>query len=141
MNQRKEKPSHEDANKAMNHGIRNGKQIDYTIHPALAIIPEMDAKTFAGLKADIKENGQEKWITFFDGQLLDGRARLKACQELGIEPLIEEIEDSGEGKFDPVDWVLSVNVFRQHLTESQRTMVATKRAARQPQTMRTQTKP
>jgi hypothetical protein len=134
MNQQKEKPSHEDANKAMNHGIRNGKQIDYTIHPALAIIPEMDAKTFARLKADIKENGQEKWITFFDGQLLDGRARLKACQELGIE-------DSGEGKFDPVDWVLSVNVFRQHLTESQRTMVATKRAARQPQTMRTQTKP
>jgi len=125
----------------MTNRTRDSKEFDFKIHPALAIIPEMDAKTFAGLKADIKEHGQRVSITLFDGMLLDGRARLRACQELGREPSIEEIEDSGEGKFDPADWVLSVNVFRQHLTESQRTMVATKRAARQPQTMRTQTKP
>jgi ParB-like chromosome segregation protein Spo0J len=88
----------------------------------------MDADSFQRLKADIKENGQEKCITFFDGQLLDGRNRMKACEELGIEPSIEEIEDSGDGKFDPFRWVLSVNLHRRHLTESQRAMVAAKLA-------------
>jgi ParB-like chromosome segregation protein Spo0J len=88
----------------------------------------MDPDSFKRLKADIKENGQEKCITFFDGQLLDGRNRMKACEELGIEPSIEEIEDSGDGKFDPFRWVLSVNLHRRHLTESQRAMVAAKLA-------------
>jgi len=115
----------------MTNRTRDSKEFDFKIQPALAIIPEMDAKTFAGLKADIKKHGQRESITLFDGMLLDGRARLRACQELGREPSIEEIEDSGEGKFDPVDWVLSVNVFRQHLTASQRAMVAAKCAARQ----------
>ena len=125
----------------MNNGLRRSKQIDYEIHPALAIIPIMDAKTFAGLKADIKENGQKKCITFFDGMLLDGRARLRACQELGKEPLIEEIEACDGSEFDPIAWVLSVNVFRQHQNSSQLATIATKSAARQPETMRTKTKP
>jgi ParB-like chromosome segregation protein Spo0J len=88
----------------------------------------MHPDSFQRLKADIKENGQEKCITFFDGQLLDGRNRMKACEELGVEPSIEEIEDSGDGKFDPFRWVLSVNLHRRHLTESQRAMVAAKLA-------------
>jgi ParB-like chromosome segregation protein Spo0J len=101
---------------------------EYEIHPAATLFPMMDADSFQRLKADIKENGQEKCITFFDGQLLDGRNRMKACEELGIEPSIEEIEDSGDGKFDPFRWVLSVNLHRRHLTESQRAMVAAKLA-------------
>jgi hypothetical protein len=100
----------------------------YEIHPAATLFPMMDADSFERLKADIKENGQEKCITFFDGQLLDGRNRMKACDELGIEPSIEEIEDSGDGKFDPFRWVLSINLHRRHLVESQRAMVAAKLA-------------
>jgi ParB-like chromosome segregation protein Spo0J len=101
---------------------------EYEIHPAATLFPMMDPDSFQRLKADIKENGQEKCITFFDGQLLDGRNRMKACEELGIEPSIEEIEDGGDGKFDPFRWVLSVNLHRRHLTESQRAMVAAKLA-------------
>ncbi len=101
---------------------------EYEIHPAATLFPMMDAASFEMLKADIKENGQEKCITFFDGMLLDGRNRMKACEELGIEPLIEEIEDSGDGSFDPFKWVLSMNLHRRHLTESQRAMVAAKLA-------------
>ena len=104
------------------------QKAEYEIHPAATLFPMMDADSFQRLKADIKENGQEKCITFFDGQLLDGRNRMKACEELGIEPSIEEIEDSGDGKFDPFRWVLSVNLHRRHLTESQRAMVAAKLA-------------
>jgi ParB-like chromosome segregation protein Spo0J len=100
----------------------------YEIHPAATLFPMMDESSFERLKADIKENGQEKCITFFNGQLLDGRNRMKACDELGIEPMIEEIEDSGDGKFDPFRWVLSINLHRRHLTESQRAMVAARLA-------------
>ncbi len=104
------------------------QKTEYEIHPAATLFPMMDSDSFQRLKADIKENGQEKCITFFDGHLLDGRNRMKACEELGIEPSIEEIEDSGDGKFDPFRWVLSVNLHRRHLTESQRAMVAAKLA-------------
>jgi hypothetical protein len=106
----------------------SNKQTEYEVHPAATLFPMMDAESFERLKADIKENGQEKCITFFDGMLLDGRNRMKACEELGFEPLIEEIEDSGDGSFDPFKWVLSMNLHRRHLTESQRAMVAAKLA-------------
>ena len=104
------------------------QKTEHEIHPAATLFPMMDAASFEMLKADIKENGQEKCITFFDGMLLDGRNRMKACEELGIEPLIEEIEDSGDASFDPFRWVLSMNLHRRHLTESQRAMVAAKLA-------------
>lgn len=101
---------------------------EYEIHPAATLFPMMDQQSFERLRADINENGQEKCITFFNGQLLDGRNRMKACEELGIEPMTEEIEDNGDGKFDPYKWVLSINLHRRHLTESQRAMVAAKLA-------------
>jgi ParB-like chromosome segregation protein Spo0J len=104
----------------------SNKQTEYEVHPAASLFPMMDAESFARLKADIKENGQEKPITFFDGKLLDGRNRMMACHDLGIEPLSEEIEDAGDGSFDPFKWVLSMNLHRRHLTESQRSMVAGK---------------
>lgn len=104
----------------------SNKQTEYEVHPAATLFPMMDAESFERLKADIKENGQDQRITFFNGMVLDGRNRLKACQELGIEPRTEEIED--DGVFDPYKWVLSINLHRRHLTESQRAMVAAKLA-------------
>lgn len=104
----------------------SNKQTEYEVHPAATLFPMMDAESFERLKADIKENGQDQRITFFNGMVLDGRNRLKACQELGVEPRTEEIED--DGVFDPFKWVLSINLHRRHLTESQRAMVAAKLA-------------
>lgn len=99
------------------------QQTQYEIHPAATIFPMMDEVSFAALKADIQKNGLEKVITFYQGKVLDGRNRLRACQELGIEPYGEEIEDDGSGTFDPYQWVLSMNLHRRHLTESQRAMI------------------
>lgn len=104
----------------------SNKQTEYEVHPAATLFPMMDAESFERLKADIKENGQDQRITFFNGMVLDGRNRLKACQELRIEPRTEEIDDDGE--FDPFKWVLSINLHRRHLTESQRSIVAAKLA-------------
>jgi len=98
----------------------------YSLHPAAEIFPEMDAPTLAGLTADIAANGQHEPILILDGQVIDGRCRLRACEQLGIEPRVRHVGATEAG--DP--WVLAVslNLHRRHLTESQRAMVATKLA-------------
>lgn len=95
--------------------------MNWKAHSAADIFPMMDAEAFKQLKADIAEHGQREPIIIHDGLVLDGRNRLKACQELGIDPvhkLFEGLES------DVVDYVVSLNLRRRHLSESQRAMVA-----------------
>jgi len=96
----------------------------YEIHPAAELFPMMSDVEFNGLKADIKQHGQRDDIMIWKGQLVDGRNRLRACDELGIEPSLCEMSE----ELDPVAWVLSHNLHRRHLTTSQRAMVADKLA-------------
>src|SRR5262249_20865800 len=56
--------------------------------------------------------------------VLDGRNRYRACCEIGVEPMTR----AWDGKGNPLDYVLSKNLHRRHLTESQRAMVADKLA-------------
>ncbi len=100
------------------------KMGDYEVHPAAEIFPMMDDQSYAELREDIRKNGQQKWLVLWQGKLIDGRNRLKACLELGIEPQDSEIPDEA----NPFDYVLSANLHRRHLTESQRAMVAAKLA-------------
>lgn len=97
----------------------------YSLHPAAEIFPEMEASALAALTADIAANGQHEPILILDGQVIDGRCRLRACEALGIEPRIRDV--SAEGG-DPFVLAVSLNLHRRHLTESQRAMVATKLA-------------
>lgn len=96
----------------------------YEIHPAAELFPMMDAKAFEELKADIRENGVKTYITLFDDKIIDGRNRYKACLELGIDPAanVEELEECD----DPISFVLSLNLHRRHLNETQRATVAAK---------------
>ncbi len=57
-----------------------------------------------------------------DGMLLDGRNRLRACEELGVDPATVVYEG------EPVAFVVSLNIARRHLNENQRGMVADKLA-------------
>lgn len=95
---------------------------DYPIHSVAELFPEMDAESYAALKADIEANGQAEPIVLWKKQLIDGRHRLKACNELGIKPVVVDIS----GSDDPLTYVISHNLHRRHLTESQRAMVAAK---------------
>ena len=56
--------------------------------------------------------------------VLDGRNRLAACKLADVEPTW--IAWQGDG--DPTAWVVSQNLHRRHLTESQRAMVAARLA-------------
>ena len=97
----------------------------YPLHPATDLFPPMTDAEFVSLVADIDTNGQLEPILILDGQVIDGRHRLRACEQIGIEPRVREIS-ADEG--DPTTLVISLNLHRRHLTESQRAMVAARLA-------------
>lgn len=94
------------------------KVCGYEVHPACALLPMMSTASLREMAEDIKANGQQQPVILFEGRLLDGRNRLKACELAGVEPVIEDW--TGE---DPVRWVLSLNFHRRHLTDSQKSIV------------------
>lgn len=57
----------------------------YSLHPAAELFPVMDDAAFAALVADIAAHGQREPILIHDGQVIDGRHRLRACEQIGIE--------------------------------------------------------
>lgn len=94
----------------------------YEVHPIASVFPMMSNDEFKALKSDIKEHGLREPIVFWKNMLVDGRNRLKACEELGIEADESELMD----ETDPVAWVISHNLHRRHLTTGQRADVAAK---------------
>jgi hypothetical protein len=97
---------------------------DYEVHPAAQLFPMLDDDATGRLAEDIRENVLRNPITLYrNGQaelILDGRNRLRACREAGVVPIFEY----WYGKGSPTAWVVSQNLHRRHLTESQRAMVA-----------------
>lgn len=98
--------------------------IKFEVHPAANLFPLMTEDEYEGLKQDIAENGQREDIVVWCGKLIDGRNRLRACEELQRQPSIAELDEDQ----DPWKYVISHNLHRRHLTTSQRAMVASKLA-------------
>ncbi len=94
------------------------------IHPAANLFPLMDESELKLLIDDIKENGLRERLRLFDDQLIDGRNRLKALLKLKMNPW-DYVDTLADVK-DPVGYVLSLNLHRRQLNESQRAMVAAK---------------
>lgn len=92
------------------------------VHPAAELLPPMAADEYAALLADVRANGVREPIVVLkgDGRLLDGRHRLKAAEEAGVECPRREVETDS-----PVGYVLST-LHRRNLTASQRSVIAAK---------------
>jgi hypothetical protein len=95
-----------------------------SVHPAALVFPEMSPADLDGLVEDIKQNGlAHPIVRTSEGVVLDGRNRLKACEIAGIDPQFEIYEGS-----NPVGFIISSNLKRRQLNESQRALIATRLA-------------
>src|SRR3984957_20384482 len=94
----------------------------YEFHPLADIFPLLEEKDLEALAEDIKAKGLTEPITLYEGKVLDGRNRYRACDlakvELGPDHFIEY-----EGA-DALGFVVSKNLHRRHLNESQRAIIA-----------------
>jgi hypothetical protein len=97
-------------------------QVEPKFHPAAEVFPLLDGADFDALVRDIQANGLRETIVMLDGSVLDGRNRYRACLKAGMQPSFEEWKPRQEGD-TPIAFVVSKNLVRRHLNESQRAML------------------
>ena len=88
-------------------------------HPLADLIPPMSEEEYTRLRDDIKEQGLLEAITLYEGMILDGRHRYRACEEVGTG--IATWEYDGD---TPARYVITLNANRRNLTVAQRAAIA-----------------
>lgn len=99
------------------------------ISKATAIVREMGKEEFDSLMESMRDVGQLVPIYTLGGEVIDGRARMRACQRLKIEPIVEKLDAS----LDPLDVVDALNVRRRHLKPPELAMAAARLGKRSPE--------
>ena len=94
---------------------------DRKFHAVADLLPRMTPTEFEALVRDIEQHGQLEaiWIDP-EGRIIDGRHRYLACRRSNIEPTFRTW--NGEGSL--VNFVVSQNLCRRHLTPSQLALAA-----------------
>lgn len=101
----------------------------YEAHEYANLFPMMTAMELDALSEDIKANGLRHPIVLYEGEVLDGRNRLLACERVGAEPTFTEYEGDAAGALAMVE---SLNIERRALTSGQRAIVAARRWGLEP---------
>jgi hypothetical protein len=82
----------------------------YEQHHLGRLLPPLVEQDFTRLRQDIAANGLLEEIVLYQGKILDGWSRYRACHYARVEPRFREF--TGD---NPVAYVLSKNVQRRHL--------------------------
>jgi N6-adenosine-specific RNA methylase IME4 len=98
-------------------------------HPLANLFPLIEGEEFAALVADIRANGVHDPIDLYQGKILDGRNRHRAAIAAEFELEKRHFRHYHPEIYgDPLAYVISKNLSRRHLDESQRAMVAARLA-------------
>ena len=91
---------------------------EYAFHELASVFPLLEGGEYTALIDDVRTHGLLEPITLFEGKILDGRNRYRACLAAGVEPRFREIlfGDYAEA----AACVISANIHRRHLTAEQR---------------------
>lgn len=92
----------------------------YLFHELSSYLPLLEGEEFDALVEDIKEFGQIEPATIYDGKILDGRNRYRACKILKRELITKEWKPSKTTGSTPLQYVISENIMRRHLNEAQK---------------------
>ncbi len=92
----------------------------YKTHKLANVFPLMNKDSFDELVEDIKKNGLLEPIWLYEGKIIDGRNRYKACKKIKLKPTFRNFK----GKGSPLSFIISLNLHRRHLTQSQRAAIA-----------------
>ncbi len=87
-------------------------------HPLCLLLPPLPDHDYAALLTSIREQGLLRPITLYEGMILDGRHRHRACLEAGIDPTYETYTGS-----NPAAYVLGLHTQRA-LSIAQRALLA-----------------
>ncbi|UOD31691.1 S-adenosylmethionine-binding protein [Massilia violaceinigra] len=90
----------------------------YELHPLCTLFPRLSGSQFDALKGDIAAHGLRQPIVLYQGAILDGGNRYRACLETGTAPRFIELDGSGAAAY-----VLSANLHRRHLSPGQQAAI------------------
>jgi hypothetical protein len=97
---------------------------EYEIHELCNLFPR-DEWVVSAIAQSLS-NGEPLYcpITLYEGKILDGKIRYEACKRAGVNPkFLVFPDDYPEYKGSAKDFVISANVMRQQLSESQRAVI------------------
>jgi len=92
------------------------KQPTYQDHPIASIFPLLDGAGIAALAEDIKRAGLLEPVCLYEGKVLDGRNRVRACALAGVEVRTGVFAGTA---LEAIRHVWSLNFARRHLNPSQ----------------------
>lgn len=95
-----------------------------TFHEIADIFPLLEGEKFEGMVQDIRERGLQHAIMLFDGQILDGRNRYRACMAANVNPRFETFSGDYHEAFH---FVWGENIHRRDLDSGQRAAAWIKR--------------
>lgn len=88
-------------------------------HPFAGLFDLLSVRELADLSENIATHGQREPVMIHRNMILDGRNRYRACRLKGLPVCYEQFPGTND---EALDYVISKNVYRRHLSSSQRAL-------------------
>jgi len=98
--------------------VEDVKVLETKLHELCELHPEMNEKQFASLKESLNLNGQQQPVVLYRGRVVDGRHRMKALGQLGVD-MASAMELPRDKTISEVSAFVKTSETRRHQTKTQ----------------------